>query len=116
MTLVVTAVLAAAAAALVTALVFRTLVQRSAADVGRTDQQVRDTFQALAAEALHANRAAFLDLAGTTFASLQKEAAGDLATRQRAIDELVKPMAATLKEVDQRLARPSGSARVPTRG
>jgi len=105
MTLVLTAVFAALAAAVVTALVFRSLVQGNAAQAGRTDQQVRDTFQALAAEALNANRAAFLDLAKTTFAGLQKDASTDLTTRQRAIDELVKPMAATLKEVDQRLAQ-----------
>jgi DNA recombination protein RmuC len=113
MTLVLTAVLAALAAAVVTALVLRSILQSSAAQSAaqgaahfeRTDQQVRDTFQALAAEALNANRAAFLDLAKTTFAGLQKEASTDLASRQRAIDELVKPVAATLKEVDQRLAQ-----------
>ncbi len=113
MTLVLTAVLAALAAAVVTALVLRSVLQGSAAQTAaqgaayseRTDQQVRDTFQALAAEALNANRAAFMDLAKTTFAGLQKEASTDLASRQRAIDELVKPVAATLKEVDQRLAQ-----------
>lgn len=109
MTLVLTAVLAALAAAVVTALVLRSILRDSATQnaalAGRTDQQVRDTFQALAADALNANRAAFLDLAKTTFAGLQKEASTDLAARQRAIDELVKPVAATLKEVDQRLAQ-----------
>jgi DNA recombination protein RmuC len=109
MTLVLTAVVAALAAAVVTALVLRSVLQggvtQSAAQTARTEQQVRDTFQALAAEALHANRAAFLDLAKTAFAGLQKDAATDLATRQRAIDDLVKPVAATLKEVDQRLAQ-----------
>lgn len=109
MTLVLTAILAALAASIVTALVLRAVLQGSAAQAnaaqGRTDQQVRDTFQALAAEALNANRAAFMDLAKTTFAGLQKDASTDLATRQRAIDELVKPVATTLKEVDQRLAQ-----------
>ncbi len=115
MTLVLVAMAAAVAAALVTVLVLRSTIGGNAAasasadqqlrDQQVRDQQLRDTFQALAAEALNANRSAFLDLAHTTFAGLQKDAATDLTTRQRAIDELVKPMATTLKEVDQKLAK-----------
>ena len=114
MTLVLVAMAAAVAAALVTVVVLRSTLAGNVAastsdqqlrDQQRRDQQQRDTFQALAAEALNANRSAFLDLAKTTFAGLQKEAASDLTTRQRAIDELVKPMATTLKEVDQKLAK-----------
>jgi DNA recombination protein RmuC len=51
----------------------------------RADQKLRDSFQALAAGALKDNRAAFLDLAKTSFAGFQQ------------------PIAETLKRVDLRL-------------
>jgi len=88
----------------VTAVVLRAMHASNSA-MPNSDQQLRDTFQALAADALNANRAAFLDLAKTTFTGLQKEAGADLSTRQRAIDELVKPMAVTLKNVDLQLVQ-----------
>jgi DNA recombination protein RmuC len=50
-----------------------------------TEQKLRDTFQSLAAEALKDNRAAFLDLAKTSFAGFQR------------------PIAETLQRVDERL-------------
>ena len=77
--------------------------QRAALD--KADTQLRDTFQALAADALNANRSAFLDLAKTSFAGFQKEAALDLESRQKAIDGVVHPVLATLKEVDLKLAQ-----------
>src|SRR5688572_5463508 len=52
----------------------------------KTEQQLRDAFQSLAAEALKDNRAAFLDLAKTSFAGFQQ------------------PIADTLKKVDLRLS------------
>ena len=51
----------------------------------KADQKLRDAFQSLAAEALKDNRAAFLDLAKTSFAGFQQ------------------PIAETLKNVDLRL-------------
>ena len=51
----------------------------------KADQKLRDAFQSLAAEALKDNRAAFLDLAKTSFAGFQQ------------------PIAETLKRVDLRL-------------
>lgn len=100
--------LAAAVAALVAgaiaAWIARASMARERAAAQRTDAQLRDTFQALAAEALNANRAAFLDLAATSFAGLQKEAALDLTARQTAIDGLVRPIKATLDDVKATLA------------
>lgn len=65
--------------------------------------RMRDAFQAVAAEALNANRAAFLDLARTSFEGLQQRATSQLESRQQAIDGLVKPIAETLQKVDARL-------------
>ena len=51
----------------------------------KADERLRDTFQALAAEALKDNRSSFLDLAKTSLAAYQQ------------------PIAETLRKVDQRL-------------
>lgn len=64
---------------------------------------MRDTFQSLAAEALHTNRAAFLDLAKTAFDGLRHDAVAQLEAREKAIDGLVQPIAETLRKVDSRL-------------
>lgn len=64
---------------------------------------MRDTFQSLAAEALHTNRGAFLDLAKTMFEGFRHQATEQLDARQKAIDGLVQPIAETLKKVDARL-------------
>jgi DNA recombination protein RmuC len=65
---------------------------------------VRDAVKAVAAEALHANNTAFLDLAKASFNGLQKDAAHDLEARRRAIDGLIEPMLGMLKQVDRKLA------------
>jgi len=91
------------AAAALAAAVIATLVVRNrwlAAEIARqqqslaesqtlldkTEQKLRDAFQSLAADALKDNRAAFLDLARTSFAGFQQ------------------PIADTLKKVDTRLS------------
>jgi DNA recombination protein RmuC len=53
--------------------------------LGESDQKLRDTFQALAAEALKDNRSSFLDLARTSFEKYQQ------------------PISETLRQVDLRL-------------
>jgi DNA recombination protein RmuC len=93
-------IFAAIVGACLAALILRASIKRHTADV-RT--QMRDTFQAVAAEALNSNRTAFLDLARTSFEGLQQQATFHLESRQQAIDGLVKPMAETLKKVDARL-------------
>ena len=69
----------------------------------RADRQLRESFQALAAEALHRSQGAFLDLARTSFQGLHKEASAEMQTRQQAIDTMVRPIADTLRKVDARL-------------
>jgi DNA recombination protein RmuC len=60
-------------------------------------------FQALSGEALKQNNEAFLSLAKSTFHTLHAEAKGDLAQRQQAIDELVKPLSESLHRYDEQL-------------
>ncbi len=70
----------------------------------KTEGKLRDAFQSLAAEALHTNRGAFLDLAKTTFDGFRNDAAQQMDARQKAIDGLVQPIADSLKKVDMRLS------------
>lgn len=69
----------------------------------RAQQALSDSFKALSAEALKSNNEAFLQLAKGSFEKLKEGASGDLALRQRAVDELVKPIRDSLAQVDLKL-------------
>jgi DNA recombination protein RmuC len=62
-----------------------------------------DAFQALSSEALRNNNRSFLELAAATLEKYQEGAKGDLESRQKAIDELVKPLKESLTQVDGRI-------------
>jgi DNA recombination protein RmuC len=87
--------MAAAIGAVIATLLTRSRARRESAErraqaaealLETTDVKLRDAFQSLAADALKDNRAAFLDLAKTSFAGFQQ------------------PIADTLRKVDQRLS------------
>jgi len=63
-------------------------------------ERLRDTFQALSAEALKSNNQAFLQLANMTLQKFQSEAKGDLELRQQAVENLVAPIGESLRKVD----------------
>src|SRR5574342_476668 len=65
--------------------------------------ELAEAFQALSGEALKQNNEAFLNLAKTSFQTLQAEAEGELAQRQQAIDELVKPLSESLHRYDEQV-------------
>src|SRR5262249_9581667 len=65
--------------------------------------QLREQFQALSFEALERNNRQFLELAKSELSRHQAEAQGDLARRQQAIDELVKPLRDSLNRVDEKI-------------
>jgi DNA recombination protein RmuC len=62
-----------------------------------------DAFRSLSADALQNNNQAFLALAGTSLEKFQETARSDLARRQQAIDEMVKPVRETLEKFDRRV-------------
>jgi DNA recombination protein RmuC len=66
-------------------------------------QELRESFEALSGQALRHNNEAFLNLARTSFATLQAEAKGELSQRQQAIDELVKPLEESLRRYEDQL-------------
>ena len=72
--------------------------------LGKAEQQLREAFRSLAADALNSNRAAFLDLAKASFEGFQQQATLQFDSRQKAIDGLVQPIAETLRNVDVKLA------------
>ncbi len=63
-------------------------------------QQLSDTFQALSSQALQANNQSFLALAETRLSEFQTAAKGDLALKQQAVAEVVKPLQSSLSKVE----------------
>jgi DNA recombination protein RmuC len=69
----------------------------------RENDAAEATFRALSSEALARNNQSFLDLAQATLAKTQQAAAGDLALRQQAIDQIVTPVRESLEKVDAKI-------------
>jgi len=65
--------------------------------------ELENSFKALANSALESNNANFLDLARTTLEKYQSQAKGDLEAREKAVEALVKPVAESLKQVDEQV-------------
>lgn len=78
------------------------LEERLAAE-RQADARLRDAFASLSAEALRRNNQSFLDLARAQLGEFQQSAAFDLAQRQQAVDELVRPIREALARVDGKL-------------
>jgi DNA recombination protein RmuC len=66
-------------------------------------QAMENAFKSLSAEALRQNNQSFLDLARTSLGEFQQGARSDLDKRQLAIDQLVAPVQASLKSVDEKI-------------
>jgi len=73
------------------------------ATMREAQERLSDTFKALSADALKSNNTAFLELAKSNLEKFQEGAKSDLAARQKAVDELVKPLQESLKQVDGKL-------------
>ena len=66
-------------------------------------KKLTDAFHALSAQALQSNNAAFLDLAHATLGKFQEKATGDLAQKEQAIADLLKPVRESLTRVDAQM-------------
>jgi DNA recombination protein RmuC len=71
--------------------------------VTRASEDLRNSFKALAAEALKSNNQQFLDLARENLERFQSEARGDLEGRQKAVADLVAPVRESLSKVDAQI-------------
>jgi len=66
-------------------------------------KKLTDAFHALSAQALQRNNASFLELANEALGKFQEKASGDLAQKQQAIAELLKPVRESLARVDTQM-------------
>ncbi len=62
-----------------------------------------DKFKALSADALATNNQSFMNLARTTFEKFQENTHHTMEQKQKAIDDIVKPVGKSLEEVDKKL-------------
>ena len=69
----------------------------------RAHVALSDAFKALSAEALASNNQSFLTLAQATLEKFQESARGDIESRRKAVDELVRPIRESLEKVDGKL-------------
>jgi DNA recombination protein RmuC len=82
------------------------LDERAAAErraAGEKLALLREAFASLAADALRQNNQSFLALAQTKLGEFQHSAASDLEKRQKAVDDLVRPIQEALVRVDGKL-------------
>src|ERR1700754_2923950 len=77
--------------------------QEKLALLSTAEEKLTDAFKALSADALRNNNRSFLDLAKQNLETFQQNAKGDLDGRQRAINELIKPLKESLEKVDGRI-------------
>ena len=66
-------------------------------------KRLTTTFEALSLQALKASSQSFLDLAKAQLGQFQERASGDLAAKQQAIAELLKPVRESLTRVDAQI-------------
>ena len=81
----------------------RTAAGEKLALLGDAERKLREAFQTLSADALRNNNQSFLDLARAALGEFHTAAVTDLEGRQRAIDEVVKPIRESLQKVDAKL-------------
>jgi DNA recombination protein RmuC len=66
-------------------------------------EELSEKFKALSRDALKDNNQSFLQLANATLQKFQETAKGDLESRQKAIDQLVRPLKESLEKVDGKI-------------
>lgn len=66
-------------------------------------QKLSDAFKALSADALKSNNQAFIELARANLEKFQDSAKTDMEVRQRAVNDLVKPLKESLDRVDNKI-------------
>jgi DNA recombination protein RmuC len=106
--------LVALAAVVVTALLMRSQSRRDLAVaraqmaeqlLEKAEQQLREAFQSLAADALKDNRAAFLDLAKTSFAGFQQPIADTLKRVDAKLSDVERDRIASYSKLTEQVAR-----------
>ena len=81
----------------------RRAAQERMASFKNATEELSEKFKALSRDALKDNNQSFLELAHSTLQKFQQGAKGDLELKQKAIDELVKPLKDSLERVDSKI-------------
>ncbi|MEW6321747.1 MAG: DNA recombination protein RmuC [Acidobacteriota bacterium] len=81
----------------------RQIVPEKVALIEKTQEQLKASFDALAGAALRTNIEEFLKLADQKLGNVSRDAVGEIARKQQALDDLLKPIRDTLSQVDQKL-------------
>lgn len=78
----------------------RRIAEEKLAAFRESEARLRETFSALSADALKSNTSQFLEIAREVLGKAREAATGDLDQRREAIDNLVKPLAESLKKYE----------------
>jgi len=81
----------------------RRAAQERISSFNKATGELAERFKALSRDALKDNNQSFLQLAHATLEKFQENAKGDLEFRQKAIDQLVKPLKESLEKVDGKI-------------
>ncbi len=68
-------------------------------------RQLEDTFKSLAGDVLKSNSSEFLKLAEANLKALQEQAKGELSQREKAVENLVRPIREALEKTEQQIHR-----------
>lgn len=81
----------------------RRAAQERISSFNKATEELAERFKALSRDALKDNNQSFLQLAQATLEKFQENAKGDLEFRQKAIDQLVRPLKESLEKVDGKI-------------
>ena len=81
----------------------RTACEEKTHTLDEVRAQFEATFKSLAGDVLKSNSSEFLKLAETSFKVLHTQASGDLEQREKAVENLVKPIRESLEKADQHI-------------
>src|SRR5688572_11152840 len=81
----------------------RRAAQERLSSFNRATDELTEKFKALSRDALKDNNQSFLQLAHSTLEKFQETARGDLEHRQKAIDQLIRPLKESLEKVDGKI-------------
>lgn len=69
----------------------------------RDEQRLLDSVKAMSSDALHQNNESFMKLAESTLSKYQQMSKGELELKERSIENMVRPIKASLEKVDEKI-------------
>lgn len=81
----------------------RDMIEKNLKTIEAAKQDLSNMFKALSQEALQTNNKAFLDLAKENLEKMHIQSREDLEKKEKAIEQLVKPVSESLSKIDQKI-------------